>query len=60
MLLDWLPDARLHVIADAGHWPQWEKREEYLRVHRDFLLGEFLLGEAAVQTAGQTAGQAAP
>jgi hypothetical protein len=19
MLLDWLPDARLHVIADAGH-----------------------------------------
>ena len=38
MLLDWLPDARLHVIADAGHWPQWEKREEYLRVHRDFLL----------------------
>ena len=38
MLLDWLPDARLHVIADAGHWPQWEKREEYLRVHHDFLL----------------------
>ena len=38
MLLDWLPDARLHVIEDAGHWPQWEKREEYLRVHRDFLL----------------------
>ena len=38
MLLDWLPDARLHVIEDAGHWPQWEKREEYLRVHRGFLL----------------------
>jgi 2-hydroxy-6-oxonona-2,4-dienedioate hydrolase len=37
LLLDWLPDARLHVIADAGHWPQWEKREEYLRVHHDFL-----------------------
>ena len=40
MLLAWLPDARLHVIADAGHWPQWEKRDEYLRVHRDFLLLE--------------------
>ncbi|MFD8000476.1 alpha/beta fold hydrolase [Streptomyces mirabilis] len=40
MLLDWLPDARLHVIEDAGHWPQWEKREEYLRAHRDFLLLE--------------------
>ncbi len=34
----WLPDARLHVIADAGHWPQWEKVDEYLRVHREFLL----------------------
>jgi 2-hydroxy-6-oxonona-2,4-dienedioate hydrolase len=38
MLLDWLPDARLHVIADAGHWPQWEKVDEFLRAHRDFLL----------------------
>jgi len=36
-LLDWLPDGRLHVIQDAGHWPQWEKVDEYLRVHRDFL-----------------------
>ncbi|MEV4314782.1 alpha/beta fold hydrolase [Actinocrispum sp. NPDC049592] len=40
MLLDWLPDARLHVIADAGHWPQWEKRAEYLAVHHDFLVLE--------------------
>jgi 2-hydroxy-6-oxonona-2,4-dienedioate hydrolase len=38
MLLDWLPDARLYVIEDAGHWPQWEKRDDFLRVHRDFLL----------------------
>jgi 2-hydroxy-6-oxonona-2,4-dienedioate hydrolase len=38
MLLDWLPDARLHVIKDAGHWPQWEKPQEFLRAHRDFLL----------------------
>jgi len=38
LLLEWLPDARLHVIADAGHWPQWEKPDEYLRTHRDFLL----------------------
>lgn len=40
MLLEWLTDARLHVIADAGHWPQWEKVDEFLRVHRDFLLLE--------------------
>jgi len=26
------------VIADAGHWPQWEKVDEYLRVHREFLV----------------------
>ena len=38
LLLKWLPRAQLHVIEDAGHWPQWEKPEEYLRVHRDFLL----------------------
>jgi len=38
MLQAWLPDARLHVIADAGHWPQWEKRDEYLRVHHEFLI----------------------
>ena len=38
LLLSWLPDARLHVIEDAGHWPQWEKPGEYLDVHRSFLL----------------------
>ncbi|MBE7189427.1 alpha/beta fold hydrolase [Jatrophihabitans endophyticus] len=38
MLLGWLPDARLHVITDAGHWPQWEKVEQYLDAHRAFLL----------------------
>jgi 2-hydroxy-6-oxonona-2,4-dienedioate hydrolase len=38
MLLDWLPDAELHVIAGAGHWPQWEARDEFLAEHRRFLL----------------------
>jgi 2-hydroxy-6-oxonona-2,4-dienedioate hydrolase len=38
LLLSWLPDARLRVIEDAGHWPQWEKRDEFLRAHREFLL----------------------
>lgn len=38
LLLGWLPDARLHVIADAGHWPQWEKPAEFLRCHHDFLV----------------------
>jgi 2-hydroxy-6-oxonona-2,4-dienedioate hydrolase len=39
MLLKWLPDARLHVIEGAGHWPQWEKPAEFLAQHRLFLLG---------------------
>jgi 2-hydroxy-6-oxonona-2,4-dienedioate hydrolase len=39
MLLKWLPDASLQVITDAGHWPQWEKVDEYLAAHRQFLLG---------------------
>jgi 2-hydroxy-6-oxonona-2,4-dienedioate hydrolase len=39
LLLDWLPDAELHVIAGAGHWPQWEARDEFLSEHRRFLLG---------------------
>jgi 2-hydroxy-6-oxonona-2,4-dienedioate hydrolase len=47
-LLGWLPDARLYVIADAGHWPQWEKPAEYLRVHRDFLL-RGVVDEAAAE-----------
>jgi 2-hydroxy-6-oxonona-2,4-dienedioate hydrolase len=38
MLLGWLPDARLHVIEDAGHWPQWEKVEEFLAAHHEFLI----------------------
>jgi 2-hydroxy-6-oxonona-2,4-dienedioate hydrolase len=40
LLLGWLPDARLHVISDAGHWPQWEKVSDYLEAHRTFLLLE--------------------
>jgi 2-hydroxy-6-oxonona-2,4-dienedioate hydrolase len=38
VLLGWLPDARLHVIDDAGHWPQWEKVSEFLDTHRTWLL----------------------
>lgn len=38
MLLEWLPDARLSVITDAGHWPQWEKVDAFLAAHHDFLV----------------------
>lgn len=40
MLIDWLPDGRLHVISDAGHWPQWEKPGAFLQSHREFLILE--------------------
>jgi 2-hydroxy-6-oxonona-2,4-dienedioate hydrolase len=40
LLLEWIPGSRLEVIEGAGHWPQWEKPEEFVRVHRDFLLNE--------------------
>jgi 2-hydroxy-6-oxonona-2,4-dienedioate hydrolase len=38
LLLEWIPGSRLEVIEDAGHWPQWEKRAEFLRAHTEFLL----------------------
>jgi 2-hydroxy-6-oxonona-2,4-dienedioate hydrolase len=40
LLHGWLPDSRIHVIPDAGHWPQWEKPDDFLRAHREFLLLE--------------------
>jgi 2-hydroxy-6-oxonona-2,4-dienedioate hydrolase len=40
LLLQWIPDSRLYVIEDAGHWPQWEKRDDYLRAHHDYLILE--------------------
>jgi 2-hydroxy-6-oxonona-2,4-dienedioate hydrolase len=39
LLRSWIPDSRLHVIADSGHWPQWEHPEEFVDQHRSFLLG---------------------
>lgn len=33
-----IPNAELAVIDEAGHWPQYEKTEEFNRIHLDFLL----------------------
>jgi 2-hydroxy-6-oxonona-2,4-dienedioate hydrolase len=32
-----LPQGELAVIENAGHWPQYEKPEEFNRIHIDFL-----------------------
>ncbi len=37
LLQEWIPDARLEVIEGAGHWPQWEKPDEFNAVHERFL-----------------------
>lgn len=35
-----IPDARLVVMSDCAHWPQWEKADEFNALHLDFLLGK--------------------
>ncbi|MES2913287.1 MAG: alpha/beta fold hydrolase [Pseudomonadota bacterium] len=35
-----IPDARLVVMSDCAHWPQWEKTEEFNKLHTAFLLGQ--------------------
>lgn len=34
-----IPGAKLHIMKDAAHWPQWEHDEEHDTVVRDFLKG---------------------
>jgi 2-hydroxy-6-oxonona-2,4-dienedioate hydrolase len=37
LLRDWIPGAQLHVIEGAGHWPQWERPEQFNESHEQFL-----------------------
>lgn len=39
LLQSWIPGSELRVIHGAGHWPQWEKPEEFNRLHEEFLRG---------------------
>jgi 2-hydroxy-6-oxonona-2,4-dienedioate hydrolase len=32
-----LPQGEFAVIENAGHWPQFEKAEDFNRIHIDFL-----------------------
>jgi 2-hydroxy-6-oxonona-2,4-dienedioate hydrolase len=34
-----IPNARLAIIENCGHWPQYEDTETFNRIHLDFLLG---------------------
>lgn len=37
-IADLIPNARLAVIEEAGHWPQYEQTETFDRIELDFLL----------------------
>ena len=37
-LQDMIPNSEFAVIKDAGHWPQWEKPEEFNSLLTNFLL----------------------
>jgi 4,5:9,10-diseco-3-hydroxy-5,9,17-trioxoandrosta-1(10),2-diene-4-oate hydrolase len=37
LMLNQLPDVRLHVFGKCGHWAQWEKAPEFNRLVVDFL-----------------------
>jgi 2-hydroxy-6-oxonona-2,4-dienedioate hydrolase len=39
LLREWIPGARIELIEGAGHWPQWEKPDEFHRAHLRFLGG---------------------
>jgi len=40
LMLNQLPDVRLHVFGKCGHWAQWEKAAEFNRLVADFLSSE--------------------
>lgn len=33
-----MPDARLAILQESAHWPQWEEAENFNRIHLKFLL----------------------
>jgi len=37
LLRKWIPGSRVEVITGAGHWPQWEKPDEFDQIHIEFL-----------------------
>ncbi|MCW2990968.1 MAG: 2-hydroxy-6-oxo-6-phenylhexa-2,4-dienoate hydrolase [Solirubrobacterales bacterium] len=37
LLEQWIPGSRLVNIEGAGHWPQWERPEDFHRLHEEFL-----------------------
>jgi 2-hydroxy-6-oxonona-2,4-dienedioate hydrolase len=38
-IADLIPNGRLAVMDNCGHWPQYEDADTFNRIHLDFLLG---------------------
>lgn len=38
-LQELIPGSTLKIVRDAGHWPQWEKPEEFHHIQTEFILG---------------------
>jgi len=47
-----IPDARLVILDDCAHWPQWEKADEFNRLHLDFLAAHVPARAAQAAAAG--------
>ena len=37
MIVGWMPDARMEVTHDVGHWPHFERPEEFNKLAVEFL-----------------------
>ena len=33
-----IPNARMIILEQSAHWPQWEEPEEFNKLHLEFLL----------------------
>jgi 2-hydroxy-6-oxonona-2,4-dienedioate hydrolase len=45
LLEGWIPGSELVCIDGAGHWPQWERPDEFDTLHERFLSADRPLGE---------------
>jgi 2-hydroxymuconate-semialdehyde hydrolase len=39
-VMDYLPNAQLHIFKRCGHWAQVEQKERFIKLTSDFFNGE--------------------
>ena len=45
-IASWVPESKFAVMENCGHWPQYEKPDEYNKLSLDFLLNGHVQGAA--------------